>query len=145
MKYQLTCPKCKHEFAYDNGHIDRKIARNASEITALNKQIAEFKLLPVDEQKRRKPLILRTKARVAELVQEQSELKSFRKIADQQVNEMMLKVLKDLIKEEIGEPAYKKLMEKALKELEAYEISGLMMHEYTRANYKTAVTSINKL
>lgn len=145
LKYQLTCPKCKHEFAYDNGHIDGEISRNAVAITSLMKELADFRLLPADERKRRKAWELRTRQKLAELHQKQSQLKSFRKVADQQVNEMMLKVLKDLIKEEIGEAAYKKLIEKALKEMEAYKISGLMMHEYTRANYKTSVTSINKL
>lgn len=144
-KYQLTCPKCKHEFAYDNGHIDREISRNAVAITSLNKEIADFKLLPADERKRKKAWHLRTTQKLAELHKKQSQLKAFRKVADQQVNEVMLQTLKSLIKEEYGEAAYKKLIEKALKEMEAYKISGLMAHEYTRSNSKANVTSINKL
>ena len=145
MKYQLTCPKCKHEFAYDNGHIDSEISRNAVAITSLNKELADFRLLPADERKRKKAWELRARQKLAELHQKQSQLKAFRKVADQQVNEMFLQTFKQLVKEECGEAAYKKLIEKALKEMEAYKISGLMMHEYTKANYKTAVTSINKL
>lgn len=145
MKYQLTCPKCKHEFAYDNDHINGKIARNASEITDINKQLAEFKLLPLDERKRRGAWENRIKARLQELIAENSQLKSFRKVADQQVKYMQFQIFKNLVEEEFGTEAYRRLLRRAEEELEAYKVSGLMAHEYTRANYKTAVTNINKL
>ena len=145
MKYQLTCPKCKHEFAYDNDHINGKIARNAAEITDINKQIAQFKLLPADERRRRQAWKDRKNARLQELIAENSQLKSFRKVADQQVKYMQFQIFKNLVEEEFGTEAYRRLLRRAEEELEAYKISGLMAHEYTRANYKTSVTSINKL
>lgn len=145
MKYQLTCPKCKHEFAYDNGHIDSEIARNAAAITSLNRQITEYRLLPADERKRKKAQEDRAKAKLAKLHERQTQLKAFRKNADQQVNQIMMKILKDFIKEELGEEAYKRVIEKAVKEMEAYNVSDMMRHEYTRSNSKANVTSINKL
>jgi hypothetical protein len=44
MKYQITCPKCKHEFSYNQGETEAEIRRNAVEITDLKKKMAEFKL-----------------------------------------------------------------------------------------------------
>ena len=57
----------------------------------------------------------------------------------------MMDAFKHLVREEIGDEAYLRLVKQAQADTEAYKISGLMRHEYTRANYKTAVTSINKL
>ena len=39
MKYQLTCPKCKHEFAYNNGYLDRNITRLGCEIQDIIMQL----------------------------------------------------------------------------------------------------------
>jgi hypothetical protein len=74
-----------------------------------------------------------------------AELKAFRKLNDQQVKAYEFLMWKELYKEEYGEEAYKSMLKKVEKEVEAYTISGLMRHEYTRANYKADVISINKL
>lgn len=145
MKYQLTCPKCKHEFAYDNGHIDAKLASLVAEQQHLQRQLTEHKLLPKDEQFRRTAWWKRTKARFAQVTEEITNTKAFRKVADQQVEKFKNDAFKNLVREYIGDEAYIRLMEKAEAECEAYEISGLMRHEYTRANSKANVTSINKL
>lgn len=145
MKYQLTCPKCKHEFAYDNGHIDAKIAQLREEVTEIKRQITEYKMLPVWEQKQKKDWHRRAAHMVATKQHELSELKSFRKVANQEKRRTVDAAFKTLVKEEIGEEAYIKLMEKAEAECEAYNIVDMMRHEYTRANSKANVTSINKL
>lgn len=145
MKYQLTCPKCKHEFAYNNGHIDSKIASLSAEVTSLVRQLSEHNLLPKDEQIRRTAWWKRTKARLAKAQEELAAAKAFRKVADQQVNQFMFHTFKGLVREEIGEEAYMKLIKQMEAETEAYKISGLMRHEYTRSNSKANVTSINKL
>lgn len=145
MKYQLTCPKCKHEFAYDSGHIDSEIARLSAEVTSLIRQLSEHNLLPKDEQYRRTAWWKRTKARLAKAQEELANAKSFRKVADQQVDKIMMRILKDFIKEELGEEAYKRVIENAEKEMEAYNVADMMKHEYSKASYKTGATSINKL
>lgn len=145
MKYQLTCPKCKHEFAYDNGHIDSKITNLRCEITRIKEQITEYKKLPYYEQMQRKDWHRRAAHKVASMQRELSELNAFRKIANQEKRKTIDQVFKNLVKEQIGTEAYKDLMKKAEAECEAYNISDTMRHEYTKANYKTAVTSINKL
>lgn len=145
MKYQLTCPKCKHEFAYDNGYVDAKLASLAAEQTSLQRQLTEHKLLPKDEQFRRTAWWKRTKARFAQVTEEITNLKNFRKLADQQVEKFKNDAFKHLVREYIGDEAYIRLMKQAEEDCEAYQISGLMRHEYTRSNSKANVTSINKL
>lgn len=145
MKYQLRCPKCHHEFAYDNGYYDKNIERLGAEINELNRQLAEHRMLPWPEQKRRTDWWLRAKMALAEKQKELGELKSIRKAADQQVNQVLFHMFKALVKEKVGEQVYMELIEQSKKELEAYKVSGLMRHEYTRSNAKANVTSINKL
>lgn len=145
MRYQLTCPKCKHEFAYDNGHMDSEIAKLSSEVTSLIRQLSEHNLLPKDEQIRRTAWWKRTKAKLAKAQEELAAAKAFRKVADQQVNQFINDAFKHLVREEIGDEAYIRLIKQAKADTEAYKISGLMRHEYSRASYKKDVTSINKL
>lgn len=145
MKYQLTCPKCKHEFAYDSDYYEKNIARLGQEINDINRQLAEHRLLPWPEQKARSDWYFRAKKARAEKQIELGELKAIRKASDQQVKWMQFQIFKNLVEEEIGTEAYRRLLAKAEEELEAYKVSGMMAHEYTRANYKTAATNINKL
>lgn len=145
MKYQLTCPKCKHEFAYDSDYYEKNITRLGQEIAEINRQLAEHRLLPWHEQKARTDWFFRAKKALAEKQVELAELKAIRKHADQQIDHMTFRIFKELVREEIGEEAYRRLVEKSIAELEAYKISGLMRHEYTRSNSKANVTSINKL
>ena len=145
MKYQLTCPKCKHEFAYDSDYYEKNITRLGLEIAEIISQLAEHRRLCWSEQKARTDWFFRAKKALAEKQVELAELKAIRKQADQQIDHMMFRIFKDLVREEIGEEAYKRLIEKSKAELEAYEISGMMRHEYTRSNAKANVTSINKL
>lgn len=145
MRYQMRCPKCGHEFAYDNGYYDKNIERLGAEIRDINLQLAEYNLLPWEEKKKKTDWWKRAKRKLAAAQKEMGELKAIRKVCDQQVKAVEFQILKNLIKERLGEVEYKNLLEKMEEEAKAYEISGLMRHEYTRANAKTDVTSINKL
>ena len=145
MKYQLHCPKCNHEFTYDNGYYDKNIARLGAEIQTLTRQLAEHNLLPKHEQKRRTDWWLRTKKKLAEKHEELNALKSIRKVCDQQIKHAEHHIFKRLVRERLGEKEYMELIAKADEELKAYQVSGLMLHEYTRANSKPGVTHINKL
>ena len=145
MKYQLTCPKCKHEFAYNNGHIDSEIATLQARVAKIEKFLAEYKTLPYEEQMRQKAFRKRIAAEKAELCQRLQALKSFRKHANEERKRTIDSAFKQLVKEEIGEKEYIRLMEKAEAECEAYNIGDMMKHEYTRSSSKPNVTSINKL
>lgn len=144
MKYQLTCPKCHHEFAYDNGYIDKNITQLGHEIEDIKAQLAKYKLLPYSEQLKRKEWRLRAMEAMSIKMRDIKDLKAIRKACDQQVNAYMYQVFKDLVKERFGETVYKELLEAAKKECEAYTASGLMRHEYSRRD-GGSITSINKL
>lgn len=145
MKYQLTCPKCHYEFEYDNGYLDKNITRLGCEIHDILNQLAEHNLLPKPEQRARTDWWKRTKRALAVKQKEMAELKAIRKISDQQIHRYGFEVFKNLVKETVGEDQYKKLIEKMNSELEAYQASELMRHEYSRSNAKSNVTSINKV
>lgn len=145
MKYQLHCPKCHHEFAYDNEHMDNKIAQLGYEIRDIICQLAEHKMLPMDKQRQRTDWWLRAKRTLAYKQKELARLKALRKANDQQINVMEYQAFKAVVKENVGEETYISWLTQANKELEAYKVSGLMRHEYTRSNAKSTVTSISKL
>ena len=145
MKYQMHCPKCNHEWAYDNGALDEDIARLGIEVQTLIRQLEEHHMLPYDEKRRRTDWWRRTKAALARKNEALAKLKAFRKSCDQQVKAAEHLIFRQTVRECCGEQAYREMMEKARRGLEAYKVSGLMLHEYTRANYKPDVTSINKL
>ena len=143
IKYQLTCPKCKYEFEYDGGKIDAEIERLKYEISSIQEWIQDYNL---KSRYSKEKLCRERQFKGKELEQKKMQLtalKSRRKAANQFINLTKEKIFLQLVKDEIGEECYKKLMEKAEKELEAYQISGLMWHEYT--NNKSGVISINKL
>lgn len=145
MKYQMHCPKCHYEFTYDNGYYDKNITRLGMEIKELNRQLAEHKLLPWPEQKRRTEWWLRAKKALTEKQKEIGELKAIRKVCDQQIKFAEYQIFRELFRDQYGEKAYTEMVAKVQKELEAYKVSGLMWHEYSRSNALSNVTSINKL
>ena len=145
MKYQMHCPKCNHEFTYDNGYYDTNIARLGVEIREIQLQLANHKLLPYDEQRRRTDWWLRAKRAVTEKSKELAELKALRKVYDQQRHNMEIGAFKRIVKELVGEEKYYHLLKKAEEEVKAYSIAKQMKHKYTRANSKADVTNINKL
>lgn len=144
MKYQLTCPKCHHEFQYDNGYFDKNITRLGNEIRDIQLQLAQHNLLPYDEQRRRTDWWKRAKMALATKQKEIGELKSFRKAADQQIKHAQHIILQELIKERYGANVLYELLAQADEELEAYKISGLMRHGYSRSG-GGSITSINNV
>ena len=145
MKYQITCPVCHHEWHYDNGYYDDNITRLGIEIQTITLQLRNHKQLPKDEQYARTAWWLSAKKALTEKQKELAELKALRKQYDQQMKVYEFQTFKNLVKEYVGEIKYKELLATMEKELEAYRLSDLMRHEYTRSNSKSSVTSINKL
>lgn len=144
MRYQMTCPKCRYEFAYDNGYIDKNIARLGAEINEINRQFANFKLLPEKEKRQRKKWASELKVILMTKQKEISELKAIRKVCDQQIRHYEYEVFKELVRERFGVIAFQELIALKDKELEAYKASGLPRHEYSRKG-GSSVTGINKL
>ena len=145
MKYQVTCPVCHHEWHYDNGYYDDNITRLGIEIQTITLQLSKHNQLPKSEQRARTDWWLSAKRVLAEKQKELAELKALRKQYDQQIKAYEYQTFKNLVKEYVGEIKYKELLKQMESELEAYRMSDLMRHEYTRSNSKSSVTSINKL
>lgn len=145
MSVQMTCPYCKKEFPFNNGDLDRRISAIGQRITTINRELSEIKAMHPKFRKckegRKKVLVLE----LSELVEKIKELKTIRKATDQQIKEYEYQVFKNIVKEKFGETEYKKILEIVAEEIKAYQISGLMRHEYTRSNSKSNVTSISKL
>lgn len=143
-KYQMTCPKCKYEFTYDNGRIDAQIARLGAEIREINVWLGNYKTLPKEEKYQYAEKAARMKQALVVKQKDIGDLKAIRKVCDQQIKHYELLIWKELVKERFGEAIYKDLLANVIAELQAYQASGLMAHEYSRKGGKS-VTSINKL
>lgn len=145
MKYQVTCPNCKYEWHYDNGYYDDNITRLGIEIQDITLQLQKHKQLPKSEQYAKTDWWLSAKRALAEKQKQIAKLKAIRKQYDQQISAYEYQVFKNIVKEAVGEAKYKEFLARMELELEAYQTSGLMRHEYTRSNSKSNVTSINKI
>ena len=145
MKYQLHCPKCHHEWSYDAGHIDGDIHRLGVEIQDIILQLAEHNRLPKKEQYARTDWWKSAKKALAEKQKERAELKALRKMANQEIKRTVDGFFRQMVQEKIGYSEYVKLCEKAEAEAEAYNVSQMMRHTYTRSGAKDDVTSIGKI
>ena len=143
MALQMTCPFCKREFPYDNGRLDAEITRNGQRIAWIHRRLTEIKYTrhTDDTYKEKRKLTLE----LTQLNERQSELKAVRKACDQQMKHAEYQIFKEFVKERLGKEEYLRLLEKVSEELQAYKLSGLMWHQYTRSNSLPNVTSINKL
>lgn len=146
MAVQLTCPFCKKEFPFDNGALDAEIHKLGIRVSQLTKRLGEIKALPpykktIATKKERESLISELESRKGRL----AELKAKRKVVDQQLNAYSFMLFKEIVKDKYGVEEYKRILAEVDEELQAYQASGLMRHEYTRANSKKNVTGINKI
>jgi hypothetical protein len=142
---QMTCPFCKKEFPYDNGEIDYQISRLAQEINEINGELTALKLKPYAERKAREGYRRVLAVKLMDAQKKITELKAVRKAADQQLKYAENVLLREAVRDALGDEEYLRIIKKVNEEMEAYKISGLMWHEYTRSRSKCSVTSINKL
>ena len=145
MRKQMVCPRCKHEFTYDNGDIDMRIAHLKKDITTITTQIQEYNTLSKSEQRSRSEWRRWVARTLTKKQAELRDLKEYRKLADQQMKKMEFHLFKALTREYVGESVYMEIIAKMEADLEAYKVSGCMQHEYTRSHHMSSVTSINKL
>lgn len=143
MKYQITCPKCKHEFAYNAGAVEAEIRKNAIEIHDLKQKMTEFKLWSYAKKKENAENRKRWNLRLTQLAKKQAELKAIRKLMHDNYSDGITQSFKEYVKEEIGLQRYLELWEKAEKDAASYNIADMAKVQYT--SNKKPVTSINKL
>lgn len=143
MALQMTCPYCKKEFPYNNGALDSEISKNGHRLADINKRLSELKYIRRTDEtfKEKRRLILEAD----KLRLRQNELKTIRKQCDQQINNAIYVIFKSMTRETVGEQIYQEILDKSMREIEAYKLSGMMWDKYSRARYKANVTSINKL
>ncbi len=143
MALQMTCPYCKREFPYDNGKLDAEISKIGQRIVAINKRLGEIKYGHHDDDtwREKKQLVKELNGLQVRI----SDLKAVRKAGDQQIKSYEYVLFKEAVKDRFGEAEYRKILDQVTEELQAYKVSGLMRHEYTRSNSKKDVISINKL
>ena len=143
MKYQITCPKCKHEFAYNYGGIEAEIRRNSVKIQELHAKIAEFKLMPPARQKEFAENKRQWVSRLARLSKKQAELKAAKKLVHDTTADYELRNFKNLVKDEIGEARYVELWDMARQEAQSYSVTDTMKVPYS--SKRPSAISINKI
>lgn len=149
MNYQLRCPKCGYEFHYDYEEIETKLKELKKDVSNIQTKFLEIKALPYHERIKMDGLKCKLNKELQIKNKEIRELKLINKTSMFWVRTMEHQVLKRLIKEKLGQSEYEKIINQVIEETQAYnydsEIKKQLKHEYTKANYKTGVTSIGKL
>ena len=134
-RVQLICPNCKHEFPYNKIALDKRINLIGQLIFEKGKLIKKIKKIPDN---------IRNDGEIKRLEKEKeyyklmiSDLKFKRELLKKQEDDVLLKNLKDIVKETYGEEQYKKCLDEALKRSEAYDIKDTMgINFYTRTGGK---------
>lgn len=141
---QLVCPICKHEFKYDNGQVDKDIADHTKDILKITSQLTMYNTKTTEEKK--KNLKWYNKAKMALEIKKQqlTELKNFRKLAEQHRSKQEYQAFKNAVKDICGEDVFRKCIEKTNQDVSAYNISDTAKVTYTRTGGES-ITSINKL
>ena len=143
MKYQITCPKCKHEFAYNYGDVEAEIRQNGIEIQELKAKLAEFKTLPYSKQQELFNDRRYWVRKIEKLAKRSAELKAIRQHAHDTIDVYIERNFKHYVKEELGEARYVELWDKARQDAQSYNVADTMKVPYS--SKKPSVTSINKI
>ncbi len=133
-KVQLTCPKCKYEFSFNLGNLDTQIIILGQDIQSILKQIAEFKTLPIKEQKEKyywkKQAVLALEKKKEQL----KKLKTKSKAVHDEITRMNYHILKSVIKEFYGNEEFERCINEVIKRGKAYKISETMgINNYTHS------------
>lgn len=141
-KVQLTCPKCKYEFSFNLGDIDTQIMVLGKDIQSIVKQIAEFKTLPIEEQKEKyywkKQAILALEKKKEQL----RKLKIKSKAVHDEVTRMNYQLLKNVIKDFYGNEEFERCINEVIKRGKAYKISETMKKDNYRHSKGTLVKKV---
>lgn len=133
-RVQLICPKCKYEFGFNLGELDKQILELGKDIQSMIKQLAEFKLLSPEEQKQK--LYWRRKVIYAvEKKKEQlNKLKIKQKSVHDEVTRMNYHLLKNVIKEFYGNEEFERCINEVIERGKAYKISDTIgISNYTHS------------
>ncbi len=134
---QMRCPVCGEEFAFPRGRLDAErdsLARKNMELTA---RLQEIKLIPpgkrTQETAKERAWLIREQGRTLNRIK---EIKTIMKQASEPITSDLFQLYREKTAEAYGKGADEKIIEWAKENLQAYHISGLSAHEYTRAGGK---------
>lgn len=136
-RVQLTCPICKHEFPFNLGDIDTRAMELGRDISSINKQLAEFKTLPIEEQKRKLGWKKKTIYKLECLRKECKELKIKSKGVHDELTRQNYSIIKQVIKEFYGDKEFERCINEVIERGKAYNISSTMgIDNYTHSKGK---------
>lgn len=122
-KVQLTCPKCKYEFSFNLGELDKQILELGKDIQSMSRQLAEFKTLSSEEQKKK---LYWKKQVVYGLEKKKEQLKKLKiksKDVHDEVTRMNYHLLKNVIKEFYGNDEFERCINEVIQRGKAYKIN----------------------
>lgn len=125
-KYQIRCPKCKHEFVWDMTPLDVEIERVRKRQAELMRIVAEMKA-------HNDPIRLgysveykEKKARLSECIERVTELKTIRKNNTIITDDIFNREFKDLVREVYGDETYFSLLQKVKERLKPESVERMM-------------------
>ena len=133
-KVQLTCPKCKYEFSFNLGKLDTQILELGKDIQIIIRQLAEYKILPKQEQKEK---LYWKKQAVFALEKKKEQLKQLKiksKAVHDEVTRMNYHLLKNVIKDFYGNDEFEKCINEVIERGKAYNLNETMgIENYTHS------------
>ena len=143
MPIQLSCPYCKKTFPYANGKIGKEYHENDQRLAVIKQKLNALQTVRhTDETWNERTRLMDEEAK---LYKRQSELRTIRDQAGEQMMRMEYQALKELIRDEYGDKELEKLMKKVKEDLSSGGKKPLMYNGYSRASYKVNAININKL
>lgn len=121
-KIQLTCPKCKYEFSFNLGDLDKQILELGKDIQSITRQLAEFKLLSKSEQKEKEFWRKQTIYALAKKKEQLNKLKIKSKSVHDEVTRINYQLLKNVIKDFYGNEEFERCINEVIERGKAYKI-----------------------
>lgn len=133
-KVQLVCPKCKYEFGFNLGGLDKQILELGKDIQSMLRQLAEFKTLSPEEQKQklywRRQVIYGLEKKKEQL----NKLKIKSKAVHDEVTKTNYRILKNVIKDFYGDKEFERCINEVIERGKAYKISDTIgIDQYTHS------------
>lgn len=134
-KVQITCPNCKYEFPYNKRALENRIKAVGQTIFEKRNELAKISKIP--KEKLNKEEVKRRKKEIEYFESHLMDLKMKRDTLKDQEDDLVLKNLKYLIKEQYGEEVYARILDEALRRSTAYDTEDMMsIGYYSRAGGK---------
>ena len=143
MPIQLACPYCKKAFPYASGKIGKEYHENDQRLAVIKQKLNALQTVRhTDDTWNERTRLMDEEAK---LYKRQSELRTIRDQAGEQMMRMEYQALKELIRDEYGDKELEKLMKKVKEDLSSGGKKPIMYNGYSKAGYKANVININRL